>query len=502
MSIYAAYTLEIDWDGDGDFADSGEDVTADLLFPASIDRKFSNPLARMASTGRATFVLDNQLQNYSPPLQANVLPRRAVKFSMTYDGATLVLFRGFLESIRPTSGQYRERRVTLECVDALDVLSREEGEIALQEDVWADDVIDAVISAVYTPPSTDYDQGVNLFPISADRWNDERGYQAGARAEETIAATSKILDAATSDWGHFFIAGNGAPTYRNRVYELEATTALTLSGQTTGLDYNKSVGSVYNHVAVTCHPRAVGEVPEVLGRISQQDAPAIEASDGATFEIRFRDSVTGDRLGGKDCLTPVKGTDLETTADPAGSGGSENGNISVSATFYGTRAEVTVENSAAYAVYVQKLQVRGLAVRTREQVTMVAEDAASQAAYEKRKFRVNAPLLAYQSAAQRLATHLVARYKDPQDDVRGVRFVANYNATLMAAARDLDLLDRVVLSETQTGLSSFNGLIYALKHTIHNRYHHEVTMSLKEIYDPGTPFRLGDTMDSGHILIY
>ena len=117
MAEVATYGLYVDWNGDGDFGDTGEDVTADFV-SGTIDRSFSSPLARVAGVGRATFILNNLDRDYSPPLQANVLPRRAVKFEMTYGGTTATLFRGFLEEITPTFGQYGARKVTLTCVDA------------------------------------------------------------------------------------------------------------------------------------------------------------------------------------------------------------------------------------------------------------------------------------------------------------------------------------------------------------------------------------------------
>jgi hypothetical protein len=505
MGVTATYKLEVDWNNDGDFSDAGEDISSDWM-SATIDRGYANPLARVPGVARASFVLKNAGLDYSPPSQANVLPRRAVKFSMTYSGSTAVLFRGFIESITPTFGTKLERRATLDCVDAIALLDLYEGAIALQTNVYADDVIQSVVAAAYTPPATNYQSGLNLFPTSADRWawSDAAG---GSRLpmQETRAA-QKILAACASDWGRFFIAKNGTPTYFNRhQMPLDTTTKLTLSDTMVQMGYQKAVAQVFNYSEITCHPRTVGTVNEVVGRISQHDAPVLEANDSRTFIIRFRDSINQSiRLGGKDCLTPVSSTDFDCTSDPAGEGSNENGGITPSANFYGDHAEVTLANGAAYPVYVQKLQVRGEAVRAREPVTMVAQDATSITAYQRRKLRINAPLMSSPTDAQLLADYLLDYYKDPRDDVRGITIFANKNATFMAAVRDLELMDRIVVTESQTGLSAFAGFIYRMTHRITNKFNHRLTFSLEEAYSiAGTPFRIDvSALNSGHVLIY
>jgi hypothetical protein len=499
MSEVASYELYVDWNNDGDFGDSGEDISADLI-EATVQRGYSTALARMPAVTRATFVLTNVSKDYSPPLQSNVLPRRPVKWEMTYGGSTVTLFRGFLDGIEPDFGQRGERRVRLECVDAMALLDLFEGEIALQTSVYADDLIDEIVAAVYTPPSTAYQSGINQFVTSAEGWQHE-----GIAVEE-IKASQKIEEVCTSDWGRFFIAKDGAPTFYNRhQMPLDDSTELTLNSTMLRMIYRKAIPTVYNYVEVTCYPRTVGVTNEVLGRISQQNAPRIEASDSQTFVLRFRDPANAKiKIGGKDCVTPVSGTDFQVTSDPGGGGDNENANITPSATFYGDHAEVTLTNGAAHPVFVQRLQVRGLAVRVREPITVVAQDATSIAAYQKRRLPIKAPLLSDPADALLLAQYLLDYYKDPVNEVNGLEILANKNATWMAAVRDLELMDRVVITETQTGLSGWAGHIMRMTHRYANRYDHRLIFDLEQAYDiEGTPFRIDvSTFDSGHVMIY
>jgi len=500
MAESALYELFIDWDGDGDFLDAGEDVSADWTH-TTITRGFSGLMARMPGVGRATFDLLNLSRQYSPELDADLLPRREVRFDVTYGGITVTRFRGFVDKITPDSGQYETRRVTIDCVDAMALMDSYEGEIAMGTDVYADDVIEDVVDAVYTAPATDYQVGLNLFPVSADQWS----YETAGEIVEDIKASGKLADACTGDWGHFFISHDGTPTYLNRhQMPLDDTTELTLDNTMHTLSYSLASSSVYNYVEVTCHPRTVGTSIEILGRISQDDVPVVPEGGSLTLIVKFRDSSnTKIKVGGRDCILPVAGTDFDCTSDPEGEGTNLNGSINPTATFYGDYAEIGLANVGAIPAFLQSLQVRGYGIRTREKVTVVAQDAASIAAYQRRKLRINAILMSNVADAQALADYLISRYKDPRPVIGGISITGNVNSTFMAACRDLELCQRVVITEQQTGLSTEAGYVASLRESI-SQLEHRLTIGLMPGFDVGgTPFRLDTSaLNSGHILIY
>jgi len=375
-----------------------------------------------------------------------------------------------------------------------------EAAIALLTGIYADDIVSAAVSAVYTPAGTDYQEGINWYATSSPGWR----YTDAAMAAEQVKAMQKIRDACLADWGRFFIAKDGDPTYYNRhQMPLDTSTELTLNDTMLGMRYHKPAATVRNAVEVTCYPRAVGEVAEVLGRMEPTSATTIEASDTATYVIRYKDPINAAvTMGGKDIITPVQGTDYLCTMDPEGAV-LEAGAVNASLTSYGDRAEITLTNTVARVVYLQWLQIRGYAIRAPEPITVVSEDATSIAAYGKRKLPVDAQLISDPGDAQLLADYLLSYYKDPLNVVEGIEIIANKDATWMAAVRDLELMDKVVITETQTGLSSFAGFISSLQHRINNRYEHRLSFSLEQARTLGTPFRIGiSQLNSGHVLIY
>ena len=509
MAVQATYKLSVDWDNDGSFATAGDDITADMI-RASIRRGYSRPLARVPKVGRATFVLRNAAQTYSPAADATVLPRRPVKFEMTYS-STVTLFTGYVESITPDYGSKLRRQCVLECVDSMAILDSFEGEIALQEHVYADDIITAVINRVWaTPPATSLQTGLNVFEWSADRW-DYGPLRASALWEkppsEEIRATDKILAACTADWGRFFVAKDGTLTYYNRhQMPTDASTDLTLNDDMVDLFYRKSVDEIFNNIEVTCYPRVISPSIEVLGRIDQDDAPSIDGSATKVFVIHFRDpSNPTRRMGGYQVVDPlVASSDYSATDDPAGEGTDKTAQVTPALTVYGDRAEVSCVNADAATVYIQKLQVRGRGVRVREPVTMVATDATSVTAYQNRKLPINALLMDNQRDAENLADFLLDYYKDPTGEARGLAFVANKDATFMAAARDLELMNRIVVTETQTGLSGYVGFAYWVQHDIDSKWYHRVTLDLETAYTyTGDPIIIDtSTIDGADVIYY
>jgi len=268
------------------------------------------------------------------------------------------------------------------------------------------------------------------------------------------------------------------------------------------LDYEMSATSAYNHVEVTCYPRTIGTAYEILGRLDQAEAPGIEPGGSVTYEITFRDpSNSAVTLGGKSVITPVATTDYTCTSDEAGEGDDLTSDVTVSnCDKYGDRVSVTLDNGGAVIAYIQTLEVRGLAVRALESITVTATNDEEPV----RRLRVDAPLMSSQVDAQNLADYLLSYYADPLHDIKSVEIFANSNATFMAAVRDLDLCDRVVITESQTGLDAQAAFIYAMHHDIEQGRIHRLSFDVEQPYEySGDPFTVGTSVVGGtDVVIY
>lgn len=506
---FATYTLQADWDGDGSWTDPGEDITEHMLH-ATIQRGFADPMARVAGAGTMRLYMENEVRQFSPHLESGVAPWTPIRLQMSFNAATKTVFRGFLAEIAPAAGVYNTRSAIFECVDATALLDIFTGRIAMQINATAPQIIAAVVADVYSPPATNYQAGINQFAASGEQWTINQALaQVGtgqAAVQENARAADKIVDACVADWGRFFISAAGAPTFHNRHQALLDTSTDMVIGATPAMTYRKRVSEVRNWVEVTYLPRSISEGNEVLGRFAPDRAAKIAPLETETFVIHYRDPINQAlRIGGISVLTPVNGVDYRATDDEGGEGADVSANLDINFTAYADRAEIVIENTDnADDTYIQFLQVRGLAVRSREPETVRVVDNASYNAYGQRILQMAAPLISNNAQALALASYLLEVHKAPRDIVHGVQVTANCDATTMAAVRDLELLQRVELTDYQSGLSSFVGHVMRVRHEIDWSGVHEVYLDLETPFAVGgTPFRLDTSaLNSGHIIIY
>ena len=508
MAVSASYFLNIDWNGDGGYGDTDEDVTSDLM-SANIQRGFTGPMALVGTVARCTLVLRNNDKQYSPPVTSCAVPRRKARFYMEYNGASAVLFEGYLDRIAPVPGQYRAQKAVIECVDAMSILDNADGAVAASTHIYPHNLIDSVVSHTYTPASTCYEPGINPIPVSCDLWSNPETLRLYATPKEEVRASDKIMDACKADWGRFFIDREGRPTFINRHHiVLDNTTALTLDDDMVEMGYHDFAGDVYNRVEITCHPRTVGEVYEVLAETIYDEGDKLKSSASKLINLPFKDPTNiAKEIGGRDLQTPIPGSDYIVTNDEGGEGDDVSTCVTLALSYFGNRADVKLTNTSTSTLFLQSVKLRGIAIRTRDPHTAISESASSISSYLKRTLPLDIPLMSRPGDAQLLADYLIQRYKDPHHNIYNLLIDANSSSTLMEATRDLELHHRIEVSETQTGLSSWAGYIYHITHEIHGERNHRVRLAVhpRRSY-AASPFRIGTSVISSSggpdVLIY
>lgn len=147
------YVFEVDWDDNGSFTDTGEDVTARTLsLRFARGRDNSSSLSARSVAGRLFATLDNDSGDYSPfnsasPLFGNLLPRRRCRVRITAPVAG-TLWTGWIKAILPTSRAGPEKRVTLEASGALGFAGDHEVTISMQTSIRTDEALDAILDSV------------------------------------------------------------------------------------------------------------------------------------------------------------------------------------------------------------------------------------------------------------------------------------------------------------------------------------------------------------------
>lgn len=151
------YELCVDWNRDGDYSDTGENVTTRTRAePISHERGRDQIRALappMAGTGSLT--LDNTSRDYSPengasPLVGNVAPGCLVRGRCTYSAVTYPLFVGILSDV-PQHPERGARSVGLEWLGTLSRLRGVTASTAVYTNIRTDQAITVLLDAAGWP---------------------------------------------------------------------------------------------------------------------------------------------------------------------------------------------------------------------------------------------------------------------------------------------------------------------------------------------------------------
>ena len=489
MAATATYTIEVDTDGDGSYA---TDLTA-YVQEAVWGLGMAEPWAPVAAVGSARVVLVNTDKRFSPENTGSpyydattgmtaLRPRRRVRITADAGSGAVTMWTGMIRALEPTPGVYGERTATLVCEDFMAYLKAERVSIPLQEDIRADEIIEALLDTFVDGSwllgvAGFSELGVNTY-LGGRVFTDTSQLRTGQETfvyagddwfGESTTIMSAVRDVCQSEGlGRFFFDRQGRPTFWDRHYQQQQTTVdVTLSADALAGDlrYKWGVDSVYNEVIVKMNPRTEGSANTVL---YTHAAEAVRVPGGGSRSVRcpLTDPATGQRVGASAITTPVKGTDytINTAADGTGEDYTQWNNIIVSVNVKADQVELTFENTATGTLYIRGLQVRGTPLEHYDPTEIAARDGASSTRYGRRTLTVKAPLLTTPSTGYAVARHMLRHRKNP-DSLVGLRLL-NKNATALGHIVDRSIGDVVRLTETQTALSGVDYYIIGERHTV------------------------------------
>lgn len=194
-------------------------------------------------------------ENTGSPLYGFLDAMVPLRISGTYQGATNAMYYGFIDRIdwSPVAG--RGGRATISCVDFFTWLAQRKPVIAPTGPTTTGAVLGLLLDDVrWTDPSLrNLATGDQLTGFSAD----------GTKTSLAIAEELLI-----SERGAFYIAKNGAPTYRDRHYALTQAPVAAVTDKMTQLSTGTDRALVKNQLTVTALP---GGVPQVASDSASQD---------------------------------------------------------------------------------------------------------------------------------------------------------------------------------------------------------------------------------------
>lgn len=433
--VVPTYTVAIDWDNDGDFGDTGENVTSRTLIREGMSFSYGRDSARALSplaSGEGAFALSNISRDYSPnngssPIAASLGPGRTVRVQAVHASTTYTMFYGQLDDYSVTA-ERGDRVARMSLVDGLARLRDATVSTALYAGIRTGDAIDVILDEIGWTAGRDLDSGGTIIP-----WWWEEGTDAWSAVEALV--NSEGAPALVS------IGTDGSFVYRDRHHRLVRTASTTSqvtirdSGtepRMSGIAYEIGWREIVNSVSFSVPLRAVASAQSVVW--------------SATSKLTIGASATVDVVAGADdpftgATTPVEGTDFTVLSGSVSS-------VSLSRTS-GQSTTISVTAGGSGAV-VTDLQLRALSVPSSATVTASAEDATSVARFGRRSGSLTAPW-AGPDDADAIARLVVARRKDRVSSASVA--LRSGHTTRLTQQLERDLSDRVTLIETETGIN-------------------------------------------------
>jgi len=438
------------------------DITPDIVSVGVVSWKRgiwgNGPFDRIAGTGELTFILNNSANNsggklgYYSPEHANArsgfeigLP---IRVKCVYDLTTYYKFYGLMSSSKPDVGQYKNRYVNVTVLDYMNIMANYKlQQLQVQTNKRPDEVLTTVIAALpIAPLDTNYDADPDIYTRALHTERDE-----------STTARTVAQKLAVSSYSHIFPIGDstGGETlrYQDRHSRITDTTiALTLTNTMVNMSVERNVSKIYNTIKTTTFPVEINADATLY--TSQRE---ITVQPGLTtiFTANYTDeNGAGRRLtGSENWVTLVGNTHYRASASEDGSENDLTDDCSVNMDWGSNSAVVEITNNAAVVMYVNLFFLAGDALLLYDPVIYETTDSASQLLHGDRVLDYQMPYHDNYNTGVDFGNHLLARHKDPIDEVVEVEYIGNTSDIFMTAAMEVEIGERIKLVEMVTGMS-------------------------------------------------
>lgn len=493
----ATWTIYVDWNNDGDYSDSNENITS-YVMDASWKIGMSRPYQEFADETRLTLVLTNSDKRFSPeysssPLYGNLKPQRRVKIDASYGGSAVTMYTGWIETIAPEPMTNGSLTCTITAVGAKQFLERTLFESPLLENVLADEAISAILQSVQIPPSVnrawilgrpgngelesttyladltqvaDLEFGSDTLPYVGDGWDDG------------IKAVDAIQSLVMAERGKFFYDRSGLAVFWNRSHiQLLTSVDLALSDHAQSVRYTYGEGIV-NVIKTTVYPRTLGATnTEILWELTE---PAtVRQGDTKTIRARYN-SDENQTVSARDVQLPT-GSDFVVSS----------GSCSISMDADARSATLTLTNTGLGDAVVSTIVLRGQKITAYDREEIIHEETGSITDYGRREISINTKLMANRDLATAVGEWEAARRSQPRGMISQVMLM-NRNISYLIAMIDLTIGNTISVTETQTGHSS-NYVIMGEEHHIWDGFKRHETRWYLEPMTPVKSWILGVT---------
>lgn len=485
----ATYRLQVDWDDNGVFTGTGEDIAMarvrGMRFRRGRDK--ASQLTGRSKGGSLTAILDNRSGDYSSfnaasPIAGNVLPGRVVRVLMSSTLQTdIVIWRGHLSRIQPQPLHGGDNLVTLEAHGPLAQINVNSMSLAMRTSELTNVTIGAILDEVGWPAG---DRTLDTGKTTITRYTADRKLPVTALQEIEAAEAGFIWEGADGkinfDNRHSRLAG---AALTSQATFSDAVAAARPYYQLQQADPMDSLFNIFSAAVVKYNVQAIA----TLWTLDQtgSDAPEIPAGGSFTWWAGYPNPGTADNgAWAVDAwTTPVATTDFTFNSAAGGGGTNVTADMALTATAFGNTLKlVFTNNHATLAAFVQTLKARGTAILKGDPVTIRLEDTTSQTDHNvEREWPARTEYIPSVQEADDWARHHLSIYKDPIPMIK-MTIVANRDQNMLDEAISRDIGDRITLVAENTADLAINSdfFIEAIEHNIRRDRYHLVSYLLSD----------------------
>lgn len=409
------WALYADWDRNGNFTGTYDDITADVRETLSWSLG-CRPFQLMGEESSLSFRVYNaskkySVENSSSPLYGKLTAGVPVRLKF----GSVNMWTGYIKEIQPDPLAYGKRMATITCADPKHLMQRHPVYVSLYQNVTADQVIRDIALQFVNPPELPnvwrlgYSQlGVNTVLGSI---TDVALLDTGVTVFETVgdnahsdtkqmSAYELINDLVQAERGRFFFNRDGKVEFWNRQHLWnDLTIDLTVDNTQAALKYITPEKDLVNHVAVTCYPRQVsGASSEVVWQL--HTPITIPAGQEMSIEVPYK-TAAGRTVGANDIQTP-SGLDLAFSY----------GTATVSVKGFGQRAKITFRNTTGDIAICETLILRGQTYDSSNPLTVEQENGTSILKHGRRSLSFDLRALNSEEQARNVAKYELNRRAD------------------------------------------------------------------------------------------
>ena len=486
----ATFTLQVDWDNDGNYGNANADITSDVVSVSwSRGRDYASQLSGNSKSGKLTAELHNTSGKYSPnntssPITGKVEPALRIRAlagtgSFPYTFPVIfnnnVVWSGRLQEIRPSPSSKGAKRARLTAFGSLGYLNDYRVSLATSTDVRTDQAIGAILDDVGWA-ADDRTLATGQTTISRFWIDGNKTISALRIPEETEGGFIKESKDAKIVFESRHTRLSGDYLTSQATFSDASGAALTFQA----IEQVDPLSTIVNHAEATTRTYTVGAVA-VLWTLGEtgSDSPEIAPQETRTFEAKYPNPDSGNNAVEVDAWTTSARTTDYTANSASGGGGTDlTSSMVVTNTKLGQRMIISVKNNHANTnAFLTKLQARGTPV-TQKQQTVRAIDTTSQAKYGERKFVAETEFIPNTTQAQAWCEFQLSIYSTPVNILK-MSFIANNSHAVLVQSLTRDISDRITVTannDSELGINE-DFFIESERHTI-AQGNHKVTYSL------------------------